>query len=67
MHKNNKSITKTELITDGKKPKMQCEICEAYFSAKSSLNLHIASVHNKQNQKQYNCELCNAKFPQRVA
>jgi uncharacterized Zn-finger protein len=63
MRKNNKSITKKELITDGKKPRMQFEICEAYFSAKSSLNLHIASVHDK--QKQYYCELCNTKFTQK--
>ena len=59
MHKNNRSITKKESITDGKKPRMQCEICEAYFSAKSSLNLHIASVHNR-NSTIVNCVTLNS-------
>ena len=64
MHKNNKnSIMKKEFMTDGKKLKMQCEICEAYFSTKCSLNLHIASVHNE--QKSYSCELCKNKFNQK--
>ena len=50
-------------MTDEKKLKMQCEICEVYFSAKSSLKLHISSVHDK--QKPYNCQLCNTKFNQK--
>ena len=64
MHKNNKnSIMKKNFMIDGKKLKMQCEICEAYFSTKCSLNLHVASVHNE--QKSYRCELCNTKFNQK--
>ena len=37
-----------ELTNYGKKPKLQCVICEAYFSAKCSLKLHVATVHDKQ-------------------
>ena len=65
MHKNNKnSNMKKDFMNDEKKLKLRCEICEVYFAAKRSLNLHIASVHDK--QKSYNCELCNTKFTQKV-
>ena len=63
MHKNNNSDMKKEQISDGKKPELQCEICEAYFSAKTSLNRHIASCHDK--QILYSCEICNSKFAQK--
>ena len=63
MHKNNNSDMKKEQISDGKKPELQCEICEAYFSAKTSLNRHIASRYDK--QILYSCETCNSKFAQK--
>ena len=43
MHKTKKnSVMKKELITAGKKPNFQCEICEVCFSAKRSMNAHVA-------------------------
>ena len=61
MHKNNKnSNTEKYFMTDREKSKMQCKICEVYFTANCSLKVHIASVHNK--QKSYSCGFCNSTF-----
>ena len=61
MQKNIKnSNRKKYVMTDGEKSKMQCEICGVYFTAKGSLKVHIASIHNK--QKSYSCGFCNSTF-----
>ena len=60
MYKNNKnSIMKKEIETAGNRLKVQCDICDVYFSRKQGLNLHVASVHDK--QKPYSCEICVMK------
>ena len=64
MHKDNKnSIMKEEMETAGNRPKVQCNICDIHFSRKQGLDLHVASVHDK--QRPYSCEICNNRFAQK--
>ena len=38
----------------------KCNICDASFSEKGSLNKHVASVH--EGKKPFQCTICDAKF-----
>ena len=57
MHNKNKnSILKKEskeLITEGKTPKLQCGICEVYFSAKQTLKVKRTQHIQKDKQANY--------------
>ena len=40
--------------------RIECNICDASFTSKISLNRHIVSVH--EGKKPFKCDICNASF-----
>ena len=42
-----------------------CDICNANFGQKSSLIVHVATVH--EGKKQFKCEICDTKFKSKPA
>ena len=48
---NNENQTHIASVHDGKKHPFQCDICDAYFSKKSKLAIHVSSVHERKEQE----------------
>ena len=52
-------------VHDRKKP-VKCSICNATFTRNSSLNRHVASVHEgkkpQDSKKPFKCNICNSAF-----
>ena len=46
-----------------KKP--QCEICNATFTRKNDLKIHIATIHEGKKPESVTCEICNTVFTQK--
>ena len=50
----------------GRKKPVKCSICSATFTRKSSLNRHVASVHEGKkphnSKKPFKCNICNSAF-----
>ena len=57
-------------VHDRKKP-VKCSICNATFTRNSSLNRHVASVHEGKKphdgKKPYKCDICRAVFTRKNA
>ena len=47
-------------VLEAKKPKDQCNNCDARFYSKQSLNNHIKFVH--EGKKPFKCNVCDASF-----
>ena len=48
---NNENQTHIASVHDGRKHPFQCDICDAYFSKKSKLAIHVSSVHERKEQE----------------
>ena len=46
-----------------KSPTYKCNICDANFASKQSLNLYVESVHDE--IKPFNCNKCDSSFAQK--
>ena len=46
------------------KKSFKCEICTTHFTHKSSLTLHISSLH--EGKKLFRCEMCGKSFNQKT-
>ena len=55
-----KTKEKQKKLREKNKDKFKCEDCDAKFSTKSKLQIHIKQVHLK--IKDFHCEDCDAKF-----
>ena len=47
------------------KKQFQCEICNANFGRKGTLDRHVGTVH--EGKKQFKCDICNGSFGQKAA
>ena len=45
--------------------KSQCEICNATFTRKTDLKIHIVTIHEGKKPEPVTCEICNAVFTQK--
>ena len=59
LHKRDKWTGPITSVHKGKKP-FKCNICDASFTRKGSLNIHMGSVH--EGKKLFKCSICDTGF-----